>query len=167
MKVSLFQALAACAVLCLAPAASAQTAPGPASFSTGYRPGGDIVGSTGTTWSWTIPAGQYVAVARISYALQSLGTTDGGGVSRIRCRLHRATGGNIDAAMASIGAGPNNGNSVAGVLTLTGRVSVPTGGPLSITCDASGAHARSTQRVDTTRVELIQVSSMTNLAIAP
>jgi hypothetical protein len=171
MNRPLFGALTLLSAFCLtllsAPFAAAQTA-SPALYSSGPRVGGPITGgtgTTGTTWSWNVPAGQYLALARITYGLASTRTDTGGGVSALRCRLHRPGEGFIDISQVSVGGiSPTN---AGGELTLMGKVSNLSAGVLSVTCDGVFANARSSQRVDNVRIELVQVGSFVNLTPAP
>ena len=157
---------ALCITLLCSPFAAAQTAP--ALYSSGVRTGGPVpggTGTTGTTWSWNVPAGQYLALARVAYGLQSTRTDTGGGVSALRCKLHRPGEGFIDIGQVSVGGiSPTN---AGGEITLMGKVSNLTAGVLSVTCDGVFANARSAQRVESVHIELMQVGSFVNLTTAP
>ncbi|MEK7453138.1 MAG: hypothetical protein AAB614_02790 [Patescibacteria group bacterium] len=146
-----------------------QGVPGPAGsgdggklISSGTRFGADVVRGESVSWSWNAPAGQYLALARIAYSLSSTAA----GVATMRCQLHRAGEGFLDIGTVAVSGQPFEGTGISGEITLTSRLSNLDPAVLSVTCDGQQAPLSSV-RVDHLRLELIQVSSLEDLTIAP
>jgi hypothetical protein len=160
-------ALAACATLVAScPSAFAQAAGG--TLLSGLpRTGGVLAVGAPANYGWTVPSGMYLAVATISYALQSTTTSAGGGAAALRCILHHGADGAIDLSMASTSPGPTWTGAVSGEMTLVGRFSAVSGPtPLTVTCDNIG-NVHSIVRVDHLQLQLAPVGGFANLAVAP
>ncbi len=153
MKTSLIHALAASgALLCLfiAPNAHGQNL----ALTAGLQPGGALAAGQSRSWAFSVPAGNYLAFARVSYALRS--TQDSAG---LQCQL-KPMGADffLDFEQASI----TGGQGVDGEMTLMSQATVPASGALAVECYASGG-ATGAQTIQDVRLELIQVGSFNTL----
>lgn len=124
------------------------------SMSSGLQAGGDIPSGQVRSWAFNVPAGNYLAIGRVTYGLT--GDADGAGFD---CTLKRGSTDEFwDIVEAS--AGGAAGQTIEGEMTLISPVPMPTDGMLSIQCTASGGQ---TQHIEDVRLELIQVRALRDL----
>jgi hypothetical protein len=145
MKISLLRYLAIAGVMSFAFAASAHAQ---VSLSSGLQPGGDIPSGQPRSWAFNVPAGNYLAIGRVTYTLT--GDADGAGFD---CMLKRGSTEEFwDIADAS--ASGVAGQTIQGEMTLISQVPMPTNGIISIQCTAEGGQ---TQHIQHVVLELVQV----------
>ena len=124
------------------------------SLSSGLRSGGDLISGQPRSWAFEVPAGNYLAIGRVTYRLT--GDADGAGFD---CLLKRGSTDEFwDIVEAS--AGGVAGQTIEGEMTLISPVPMPTAGMISIQCRASGGQ---TQHIEDVRLELIQVRALREL----
>jgi hypothetical protein len=154
---------ASAAMLGSADPARAQTAAGISELTSGIRTGASVpYGQIGVNWSWTVPAGKYLALVRIAYSLHSYEHA-----ASLRCSLHRPNDGHFDVALASVTGAPPAGIGASGEMTLMSQVTLATTTTLIVKCDAPFGGPTGTQAVDHLRLELVQAASFGTLPIAP
>ena len=148
-----------------------QGEPGPAGSSGGGQLlssgvfGALLPGGEGATWSWNVPAGQYLAIVSINYSLQSTfsDTATTGLVASMLCQLQQQGVSGVSAS-GSTHIGGTGAPGYSGEMTLISRVSMIDPSALSVIC--YGTHnplGLSVVRADYLRLNLVQVSSLGNL----
>jgi hypothetical protein len=145
MKTSLLRYLVIAGVMSVAFATSAHAQ---VSLSSGLQQGGDIPSGQPRSWAFNVPAGNYLAIGRVTYTLA--GDADGAGFD---CMLKRGSTEEFwDIADAS--ASGVAGQTIEGEMTLISQVPMPTAGTIAIQCTADGGQ---TQHIENVVLELIQV----------
>jgi hypothetical protein len=146
MTASLLRLLAVSGALAFVFATS--TAHAQVSLSSGLQSGGEIPSGQPRSWAFNVPAGNYLAIGRVTYRLT--GDADGAGFD---CMLKRGSTDEFwDIADAS--ASGVAGQTIEGEMTLISQVPMPTDGMIAIQCRAEGGQ---TQRIQNVVLELIQV----------
>lgn len=154
MKTSLLRYLAIAGVMSFAFAASAHAQ---TSLSAGISRGGDINDGQSRSWIYNVPAGNYLAIGRVSYEFNSEAETVG-----LTCQLKRGVTDEFwDIQEASITGDAQGGHTVEGEITLLGQIPMPTNGTIGIKCYADGSGAREVRDV---RLELVAVRALAELS---
>ncbi|MEZ5972164.1 MAG: hypothetical protein R3C31_10185 [Hyphomonadaceae bacterium] len=155
MKTSLLRQLAISGVLffAFATAAQAQTA------WSGGGSGGQMAAGTMRTWAFNVPAGNYVATARVAYQLQSNQDT-----GALTCQLKPMNSSEFwDYEQVSITGHEQSNHTVQGEITLMSQVPIAApGGAIEIQCRAGNGQT-GTQRIYDVRLEMIAVRSLNEL----
>lgn len=155
MRPSLLHLLAAAGAFLLVTATSSAHAQ--ASLSSGILQGGDLAAGQTRSWAVNVPAGNYLAIGRVSYRLRS-----GQQPASLQCQIKRGAGTEFwDIEEASITGNRQGGQIIEGEITLLGQIPFPTAGSLAIECRATGG----TQHVTDVRLELMQASSLGDLTV--
>ena len=145
MRTSLLRHLAIAGVMLFAFASSAHAQ---VSLSSGLQAGGDIPSGQPRSWAFNVPAGNYLAIGRVTYRLT--GDANGAGFD---CLLKRGSTEEFwDIADASVSG--VDGQTIEGEMTLISQVPMPTNGTIAIQCRAEGGQ---TQHIENVVLELIQV----------
>lgn len=146
--------LGAFAFVFAASSAHAQT-----SLSSGIALGGDMTPGQSRSWAFNVPAGNYLAIGRISYRLNG-----GQDSASLFCELKRGSGSEFwDIGDASVSGDVNLDRIIEGELTLLGQIPMPTAGSLAIMCRAGGG-TTGARRVHHVRLELISVQTIGDLS---
>lgn len=154
MKTSLLRKLAVSSVLLFAFTASSAHAQ--TSLSAGITEGGAIGDGQARVWMYNVPAGNYLAIGRVSYELNSEAALVG-----MTCSLKRGQTDEFwDIQEASVTGDAQGGQTVEGEITLLGQIPLPTDGTIGIRCYADGAGARVVRDV---RLELVAVRRLAEL----
>ncbi len=121
--------------------------------------GGQMAANQMRTWAFNVPTGNYVAIARVAYQLQS--NQDTGGLT---CQLKPMNSTEFwDYERVSITGHEQSNHTVQGEITLMSQVPIPApGGAIEIQCRA-GSGETGTQRVYDVRLEMIPVRTLNTL----